>query len=178
MRVSGLFPAVQTAASRPTNAEKEGKRKAEKSMHLLRKQKKKEKKYVLQIQKSMHKKSQLSLLPLVKYAPKRGRRPLRGLQNQKKGAKKRQKRGRAGQQPRLSRSARFRRPESGGGVCQPRGWLGCTLYAGSITEAAGAASETGWAALYTHFLPAELAFGVRLVYALFAELCPGSMHTK
>lgn len=51
MRVSGLFPAVQTAAPRPTNAEKEGKKYAEKSMHLLRKQKKKEKKYVLQIQK-------------------------------------------------------------------------------------------------------------------------------
>lgn len=43
MRVSGLFPAVQTAAPRPTNAEKEGKKYAEKSMHLLRKQKKKEK---------------------------------------------------------------------------------------------------------------------------------------
>lgn len=61
MRVSWLFACclarVQTAASRPTNAEKEGERKAEKSMHLLRKQKKKEKKYVLQIQKNMHKKS-------------------------------------------------------------------------------------------------------------------------
>ena len=96
----------------------------------------------------------------------------------KERRKKRQKRGLAGQQPRLSRSARFRRPWSGGGVCQPGGWLVYAFYAGSITEAAGAASETGWAALYTHFLPAELAFGVRLVYALFAELRPGSMHTK
>lgn len=51
-----------------------------------------------------------------------------------------------------------------------RGWLGCTLFAGSGQEAAGAA-------LYAYFLPAELPEGVRLVYALFAELCPGSMHT-
>ena len=87
--------------------------------------------------------------------------------NQKERAKKGKKEASAGQNPRLSRSVRYRRPGSGGGVFQPGGWLGCTLYAGSITEAAGAASETGWAALYTHFLPAELAFGVRLVYALF-----------
>ena len=106
----------------------------------------------------------LSLLPRIKYAPKRGRRPLRGLQNQKEGVKKQKKRGQAGQNLRLSRSARFRRPECGGGVCQPGGWLVYAFYAGNIT---GAASETGWAALYTHFLPAELAFGVRLVYALF-----------
>lgn len=98
--------------------------------------------------------------------------------NQKERAKKGKKEGLAGQQPRLSRSAGFRRPGSGGGVCQLGGWLGCTLYAGSITEAAGAASETGWAALYTHFLPAELPEGVRLVYALFAELRPPCMHTK
>lgn len=77
------------------------------------------------------------LLPRIKYAPKRGRRPLRGLQNQKERAKKAKKRGLAGQQPRLSRSARFRRPECGGGVCQPGGWLGYAFYAGSITEAAG-----------------------------------------
>ena len=51
-----------------------------------------------------------NLLPRVKYAPKLGRRPLRGLQNQKKGQKKGRKNGLAGQQPRLSRSARFRRP--------------------------------------------------------------------
>ncbi|RHQ89013.1 hypothetical protein DWX80_18840 [Ruminococcus sp. AF21-3] len=60
-------------------------------------------------------------------------------QNQKKGAKKSKKEVLAGQKPRLSRSTRYRRPECGGGVCQPGGWLGCTLYAGSITEAAGAA---------------------------------------
>lgn len=95
----------------------------------------------------------------------------------KERAKKGKKEGLAGQKPRLSRSAGFRRPESGGGVCQPGGWLGCTLFAGSITEAAGAASETGWAALYTHFLPAELPEGVRLVYALFGELRPPCMHT-
>ena len=35
---------VQTAASRPTNAEKEGERKAEKSMHLINKQKKEQRK--------------------------------------------------------------------------------------------------------------------------------------
>lgn len=96
----------------------------------------------------------------------------------KRKGKKTKKRGQAGQKPRLSRSARFRRPECGGGVCQPGGWLVYAFYAGSITEAAGAASETGWAALYTHFLPAELPEGVRLVYALFAELRMGSMHTK
>ena len=95
----------------------------------------------------------------------------------KRKGKKSRKKGLAGQNLRLSRSAGFRRQESGCGVCQPGGWLGCTFYAGSITEAAGAASETGWAALYTHFLPAELTFGVRLVYALFAELCPPCMHT-
>ena len=83
------------------------------------------------------------LLPRIKYAPKRGRRPLRGLQNQKERAKKGRKKGLAGQKPRLSRSARFRRPECGGGVCQPWGWLVYAFYAGSITEAAGAASETG-----------------------------------
>ena len=70
MRVSGLFPAVQTAASRPTKSKKEGERKAEKSMHLINKQKRKQKKKcttnagkktekkkksVLQIQKSMQK---------------------------------------------------------------------------------------------------------------------------
>ena len=95
----------------------------------------------------------------------------------KKGTKKGKKEASAGQNPRLSRSVRYRRPGSGGGVFQPGGWLGCTLYAGSITEAAGAASETGWAALYTHFLPAELPEGVRLVYALFTELCQPCMHT-
>ena len=114
----------------------------------------------------------------VKYAPKPGenpaagwgRRPLSGLQNQKKGAKKGRKKGLAGQNLRLSRSARFRRPECGGGVCGSGGCLVCILFAGSITEAAGAG-------LGVHFLPAELFFGVRLVYALFAELRPGSMHT-
>ena len=70
MRVSWLFPAVQTAASRPTKPKKEGERKAEKSMHLINKQKRKQKKKcttnagkktekkkksVLQIQKSMQK---------------------------------------------------------------------------------------------------------------------------
>lgn len=59
--------------------------------------------------------------------------------NQKKGVKKGKKEVLAGQKPRLSRSAGFRRPECEGGVCQLGGWLGCTLYAGSITEAAGAA---------------------------------------
>lgn len=49
----------------------------------------------------------------------------------KERAKKGRKKGLAGQNPRLSRSAGFRRPECGGGVCQPGGWLGCTLYAGS-----------------------------------------------
>ena len=88
-----------------------------------------------------------------KYAPKTDKKPaagrisllpegtdgLRGLQNQKKGVKKRRKRGLAGQKPRLSRSTRYRRPESGGGVCGSGGCLVCTLFAGSITEAAGAA---------------------------------------
>lgn len=54
----------------------------------------------------------------------------------KKGAKKRQKRGLAGQNLRLSRSARFRRPECGGGVCQLGGWLVYAFYAGSIPGAA------------------------------------------
>ena len=54
MRVSWLFPAVQTAASRPTNAEKEGERKTEKSMHLINKRENK-RKGVLQIQKRRHK---------------------------------------------------------------------------------------------------------------------------
>ena len=52
------------------------------------------------------------------------RRPLRGLQNQKKKGKKGKKKGQAGQKPRLSRSARFRRPESEGGVCQPGAGFG------------------------------------------------------
>ena len=89
----------------------------------------------------------------------------------KKGQKKGKKKGLAGQKPRLSRSVRYRRPECGGGVCQPGGWLGCTFYAGSVPWAAGAA-------LYAYFLPAESQEGVRLVYALFAELCTVSMHTK
>lgn len=40
-----------------------------------------------------------------------------------------------------------------------------------------AASASLGADLGVHFLPAELFCGVQLVYALFAELCPGSMHT-
>lgn len=44
MRASGLFPVVQTAAPRPTKAKKEGKRKAEKSMHLINKQKRNKRK--------------------------------------------------------------------------------------------------------------------------------------
>ena len=55
----------------------------------------------------------------------------------KRKGKKTKKRGQAGQNLRLSRSAGFRRPECGGGVCQPGGWLGCTLYAGSVPGAAG-----------------------------------------
>lgn len=90
--------------------------------------------------------------------------------NQKERAKKGKKEASAGQNLRLSRSVRFRRPECGGGVCQLGGWLGCTLYAGSVPEAAGAG-------LGVHFMPAELPECVRLVYALFAELRPGSMHT-
>lgn len=158
MRVSGLFACclalVQTAAPRPTKPKRKAEKYAEKSMHLLRKQKTKEKS-ALQIQKSMHKKSlavragsvrprglavsikkvctccRLPLLPRVKYVPKRGRRPLRGLQNQKKGAKKGRKNGLAGQNLRLSRSTRYRRPEGGGGVCGSGGCLVCTLFAGS-----------------------------------------------
>ena len=44
MRASGLFPAVQTAAPRPTKPKRKSEKYAEKSMHILRKQKKKEKK--------------------------------------------------------------------------------------------------------------------------------------
>lgn len=88
-----------------------------------------------------------NLLPLVKYAPKRGIRPLRGLQNQKKGAKKGRKKGMAGQNLRLSRSVRFMRPECGGGVCQPGGWLGCTLFACSVPEAVG--ETRGLPSMYT-----------------------------
>ena len=51
------------------------------------------------------------------------------------------------------------------------------FYAGSVPEEAGAASETGCAALYTHFLPAELPECVRLVYALFRNLRLPCMHT-
>lgn len=91
-------------------------------------------------------------------------------QNQKERAKKDRKRGIAGQKPRLSRSAKYRWPECGGGVCQLGGCLVYALYAGSVPGAAGAA-------LYAYFLQAELFCGVRLVYALFAELCPGSMYT-
>ena len=43
-----------------------------------------------------------NLLPRVKYAPKRGRRPLRGLQNQKKGAKKGKKEGWRAKSPGLA----------------------------------------------------------------------------
>lgn len=83
----------------------------------------------------------------------------------KERGKKEQKRGSGGQKPRLSRSTRYRRPECGGGVCQPGGWLGCTLYAGSITE-----GQRGQPSMHT-FCPAELPDGVRLVYALFAGCC-------
>ena len=62
----------------------------------------------------------------------------------KRKGKKSRKKGLAGQNLRLSRSAGFRRPESGCGVCQPGGWLGCTLFAGC-----------------------GCLCGVRLVYALF-----------
>ena len=65
MRVSGLFPAVQTAASRPTNAEKEGERKAEKSMHLITKREHK-RKSVLQIQKRRPKRKRKDVLQIQK----------------------------------------------------------------------------------------------------------------
>lgn len=92
-------------------------------------------------------KPEQNLLPRVKYAPKRGRRPLRGLQNQKERAKKGKKEASAGQNLRLSRSARFRRPECSGGVCQPVGWLGYAFYAGSVP---GAVGETrGQPSMYT-----------------------------
>lgn len=60
------------------------------------------------------------LLPRVKYA-----------QEPKERRKKSRKRGLAGQKPRFSRSAGFRRPECGGGVCGSGGCLVCTLFAGS-----------------------------------------------
>lgn len=171
MRVSGLFQRVQTAASRPTKPKRKAEKYAEKSMRLINKRENK-RKSVLQIQKSMHKEPGRAGGVSTTAAGKVCTR------TKKKGQKKGKKEASAGQNLRLSRSAGFRRPECGGGVCGSGGCLVCTLFAGCITEAAGAASETGWAALYTHFLPAELAFSVRLVYALFAELCPGSMHTK
>ena len=44
MRVSGLFPAVQTAASRPTKPKRKAEKYAEKSMHIINKQKKEQRK--------------------------------------------------------------------------------------------------------------------------------------
>ena len=44
MRVSGLFPAVQTAAPRPTKPKRKAEKYAEKSMHLINKKKKEQRK--------------------------------------------------------------------------------------------------------------------------------------
>lgn len=149
MRVSRLFTAVQTAASRPTNAEKEGKKYAPKK-YVSSKETKEERKKTCT---TNTKKYAERAWPcgraasgrvawrgaLKKYVPKPGQNLLpdgadgrsAAYKTKKKGQKKAEKRGLADQEPRLSRSARFRRPECGGGVCQPGGWLGCTLYAGS-----------------------------------------------
>lgn len=83
---------------------------------------------------------------LKKYAPAAGFHCCRMVQTAasrptkpKERAKKGKKKGLAGQKPRLSRSEGFMRPECGGGVCQPGGWLGCTFYAGSSRKNPGAA---------------------------------------
>jgi hypothetical protein len=83
-----------------------------------------------------------------KYAPKPAEEPEQNLlpgdkactKTKRKGQKRAKKRfWRAKSHGLAAQRGIGGRSECGGGVCQPGGWLGCTLYAGSITEAAGAA---------------------------------------
>lgn len=82
------------------------------------------------ISKSMHINLTQSLLPGCFHCCRRVQTAAPRPTKPKEKGKKNKKEASEGQKPRLSRSAGFRRPECEGGVCQPEGWLGCTLFAG------------------------------------------------